>query len=182
MPTFFVAAAAGAALIASLLPHASGPSAGPAPSTVWIEGRTLYFSAADRTVNDVSVESYPGVTAYVLIRDAAGTPIRPADPCVALASNLVWCPFGGIDWVTTVLRGEDDQFKGGTGKDRIYGGPGDDLLLGGSGNDLLYGQTGDDEIDGGTGIDYGDGGPDSVADDIEKDLCSAGTETKVDCK
>jgi Ca2+-binding RTX toxin-like protein len=174
MSTFFVAAAAGAALIASLLPHSAGPSAGPAPSTVWIEGRTLYFDAADRTVNDVSVESYPDVNAYVLIRDAAGTPIRPADPCVALAPNVVRCPAAGFAGMTTVLRGEDDQFQGGSWKDIVYGGPGKDTLLGGKGNDALYGQAGEDRLDGESGLDdHADGG-------TEKDTCTA--ECMVNCE
>jgi Ca2+-binding RTX toxin-like protein len=164
MPTFFVAAAAGVALVASLFSSATTPPtaapAGPEPSTVWIEGRTLYFSAADRTVNDVSVEPAPNASGYVLIRDDAGTPIRAADPCVLLAANLVRCPWTSVDFMTTVLRGEDDQFSGGAGNDKVYAGPGDDRLKGGLGNDLLYGEAGDDLVSGGPGIDWGDGGAD----------------------
>ncbi|GAB3406951.1 hypothetical protein [Flindersiella endophytica] len=160
MPTFFAAAAAGAAVVASLFPRASVAPAGTEPSTVWIEAHTLYFNAAEHTVNDVSVEAYPGLAGYVLIRDDSGTPIRSADPCVLLALNLVRCPWNGVDFMTTVLRGEDDQFKGGIGNDKVYAGPGDDKLRGGLGNDLLYGQAGDDLVDGGLGIDWGDGGDD----------------------
>jgi Ca2+-binding RTX toxin-like protein len=169
MPTFFVAAAAGAALLASLLPSTAAAAD---PSRVWIDGKTLYFDAADRTVNAVSVEPYP-LSGYVLVRDAGGTPIRSVDPCVALAPNLVRCPLGGVVEMVTVLRGEDDQFHGGPWKDVVYGGPENDEIWGGKGNDELHGGTGEDRLDGETGTDEAYGDPD-------KDTCVA--EYTEDCE
>lgn len=161
MPTFFAFAAAGAAVVASLFPAAAGPE----PSAVWIEGGMLYFDAAERAVNVVSVEPYG--SDHVLVRDTGGTPIRPADPCLLLAPGVVLCPRGGLHEMTTVLRGEDDQFNGGPWKDIVYGGPGDDTLLGGKGNDELHGEAGYDTLDGQAGAaDDADGG-------TEKDTCTA---------
>ena len=56
------------------------------------------------------------------------------------------------------LKGGDDIFAAGDGKDRVWGGDGDDFIYGQSGSDQLFGQADNDTLVGDKGNDLLDGG------------------------
>lgn len=168
------------------------PVADAAPvSAVRIQGDTLSFVAAERTLNRVVVEPHPNQPGAVRIVDT-GSNIAPTTPCVAEGSTTAKCPLAGVQRIVLDLgdgddsgsnllckptlmygRGEDDQLTGGCGNDVLVGGPGKDKLRGGWGDDQLFGEGGDDFLDGEQGLgDMADGG-------IDLDFCIA--EVRANC-
>ena len=62
------------------------------------------------------------------------------------------------DKTTLAGRGNDNEFQGGAGRDRLYLGGGQDSGFGGEGDDLIWGEEGDDRLAGGSGNDLLRGG------------------------